>query len=394
MLTFPAGRRAKFLVLLAALLVAGGVGGAFASKFEKAQKNETSSFLPGDTESVQALDAVKRFPGGETAAAVTVVSQAEGRLDLARVKALVDDLNRRRPRDTLESQGPIPSKDGRAALVITPVQATADSGDSQRFLDTVDDIRNRAHALRGDGREVEVTGAAGFGADAVKVFSNINGTLLFAAGGLVLVLLILIYRSPIFWTIPFFTVLFAETSARGLGYLLAEAGVTINGQSGGILPVLVFGAGTDYALLLVARYREELRRHDSAHEAMQLALRTAGPAIFFSGLTVMAALLVLTLAEVNSTAGLGPIGAMGIAMAMLFMLTMLPAALVVCGRRAFWPFVPDGPGGPVVPHSLVWRRVVFSLLVGGVGAAIGSTAGGPGAAIGFLAGALLNFFVL
>ena len=98
-----------------------------------------------------------------------------------------------------------------------------------------------------------------------------------------LILLILIYRSPIFWTIPFFTVLFAEPTARGLGYLLSEAGVVINGQSGGILPVLVFGAGTDYALLLVARYREELRRHDSRHEAMQLALRTAGPAIVFSG---------------------------------------------------------------------------------------------------------------
>src|SRR3954468_6375438 len=148
--TFPAGRKAKFFVLLAALLVAGGIGGTFAGKFEKAQKNETSSFLPGDTESVKALEAVKRFPGGETAAAVTVVSKAAGKLspqELARVKALVDDLNANRPRDTLESQGPIPAKNGRAALVITPVQATADSGDSQRFLDTVDDIRNRAHAL-------------------------------------------------------------------------------------------------------------------------------------------------------------------------------------------------------------------------------------------------------
>src|SRR4051812_41081736 len=386
MLTFPAGRRAKFLVLLAALLVAGGVGGAFASKFEKAQKNETSSFLPGDTESVQALDAVKRFPGGETAAAVTVVSQAEGRLDLARVKALVDDLNRRRPRDTLESQGPIPSKDGRAALVITPVQATADSGDSQRFLDTVDDIRNRAHALRGDGREVEVTGAAGFGADAVKVFSNINGTLLFAAGGLVLVLLILIYRSPIFWTIPFFTVLFAKTTARGMGYLLAKAGVTINGQSGGILPVLVFGAGTDYALLLVSRYREELRRHDSKHEAIRVALGAAGPAIIASGGTVVLALLVLMLAEVNSTAGLGPVGAMGILVAMVFMLTMLPAALVVFGRRAFWPFVPDGPGGPLAPHSTRARRVVWSVVVA---ALLRAATRSPVVA---LAAGLLNFF--
>src|SRR3954464_13006809 len=363
MLTFPAGRRAKFFVLLAALLVAGGIGGTFASKFEKAQKNETSSFLPGDTESVQALDAVKRFPGGETAAAVTVVSK-DSRLtpgELARVKAVVADLNQNRPRDTLESQGPIPSANGRAALIITPVQATADSGDSQRFLDTVDDIRTRAHALRGDGREVEVTGAAGFGADAVKVFSNSNGQWLFAAGGLVLILLILIYRSPIFWTIPFFTVLFAETTARGFGYLLAKAGVTINGQSGGILPVLVFGAGTDYALLLVSRYREELRRHDSKHEAMRVALRNAGPAILASGLTVIVALLTLTLAEVNATAGLGPVGAMGVFLAMVSMLTMLPALLVVCGRRAFWsPFLDTIPhvGDPGTDETHgAWRRI-------------------------------------
>jgi RND superfamily putative drug exporter len=241
-----------------------------------------------------------------------------------------------------------------------------------------------------------VTGAAGFGADAIEVFGDINGQLLLAAGGLVLLLLILIYRSPIFWIVPFFTVLFAESSARGVGYLLSEAGVTINGQSGGILPVLVFGAGTDYALLLVARYREELRRHDSRHEAMELALRTAGPAIVYSGLTVIAALLVLSLAEVNGTAGLGPIGAMGIFMAMTFMLTMLPSALLVVGRRIFWPFVPDGPGGPLPPHSNRWRRAVFSVLAGVFVMAFASAGGGSGVAllIAFVAGGLVNFFVL
>jgi RND superfamily putative drug exporter len=385
-------------VLLAALLVAGGIGGTFASKFEGAQRNETSSFLPGDTESVRALEAVKRFPSGETAAAVTVIARPGGRLsagDLGRVSALVADLNGDRPRDTLESQGPIPSDDGRAALVITPVRNTADSGDSQRFLDTVDDIRDRAHALRGDGREVEVTGAAGFGADAIKVFETLNGTLLAAAGGLVLILLVLIYRSPIFWTIPFFTVLFAEFSSRGFGYLLAKAGVTINGQSGGILPVLVFGAGTDYALLLVSRYREELRRNDSKHEAMRVALRAAGPAIVASGGTVVLTLLVLMLAEVNSTAGLGPVGAMGILVAMLFMLTMLPAALVVFGRRAFWPFVPDGPGGPLEPHTGVARRIAWSIVVAAIAGAAASSAGPVALAVAVaVAAALATYFGL
>jgi RND superfamily putative drug exporter len=152
-------------------------------------------------------------------------------------------------------------------------------------------------------------------------------------------------------------VLLAEAAARGLGYLLAEAGVTINGQSGGILPVLVFGAGTDYALLLVSRYREELRRHEDKHDAMRVALRTAGPAILASGLTVIAALLTLSFAELNSTAGLGPIGAMGVAVAMIAMLTMLPALLTICGRGWFWPRVPHvGETGVDETHGF-WRRV-------------------------------------
>jgi RND superfamily putative drug exporter len=212
-----------------------------------------------------------------------------------------------------------------------------------------------------DGLTVKVTGAGGFSADAIKVFDSINGTLLYAAAGIVLILLILIYRSPIFWTIPFFTVLLAEGASRGFGYLIAEAGVTINGQSGGILPVLVFGAGTDYALLLVSRYREELRRHEDKHEAMRIALRSAGPAILASGLTVIVALLTLTLAEVNGTAGLGPVGAMGVAIAMISMLTMLPALLTIAGRRAFWsPFfntIPHvGDSGADETHGM-WRGV-------------------------------------
>ena len=393
LLTLPAQRIPKFFVLALALVLVAAIG-PFSGKFEDAQENESTSFLPGDAESVKALEAIERFPDGQVAAAVTIIERDGGLRpeDRQAAEGLVRDLSDDPPIITAGTEGPIPSEDGEALLVITQVRDTGGTGED--FLDSVTDIRERAHALRGDGREVEVTGAAGFGADAIEVFGDINGQLLLAAGGLVLILLILIYRSPIFWTIPFFTVLFAETCARGFGYLLAEAGVTINGQSGGILPVLVFGAGTDYALLLVSRYREELRRHDSKHEAMQLALSTAGPAILFSGLTVMAALLVLVLAEVNGTAGLGPIGAMGIFLAMTFMLTMLPAALVVVGRRAFWPFVPDGPGGPLPPHTNRWRRAIFSVLVGGIVAAMASAGGGAAAGIGFVAGALLNFFVL
>ncbi len=162
----------------------------------------------------------------------------------------------------------------------------------------------------------------------------------------------LIYRSPIFWIIPLLSVLFAEVTVRAIGYGLAEAGVIINGQTAGILLVLVFGVGTDYALLLVSRYREELRRHEDRHEAMGLALRRAGPAILASGATNICALLVLTIAEVNGTAGLGPVAAIGVAVALVAMLTILPALLVIFGRRAFWPFVPRyEPGGARVPEE-------------------------------------------
>ena len=206
-------------------------------------------------------------------------------------------------------------------------------------------VKDRA-GTSADGLEVKLTGAAGYSLDAIDVFSGVNGPLLYAAAGIVLVLLIAIYRSPVFWMIPFFAVLLAEAASRGAGYLAAEAGLTINGQTGGILPVLVFGAGTDYALLLVSRYREELRRHEDKHEAVAIALRTAGPAILASGFTVIAALLTLSLADVNSTAGLGPVGAIGIALAMISMLTVLPALLAIFGRRAFW-----SPGLDTIPHT-------------------------------------------
>jgi putative drug exporter of the RND superfamily len=351
----PAGRTAKWVVFLVTLLVFGG----FASqggKFEQAQKNETSSFLPGSAESVKALKQIERFPGGEQAPAVIVYERRSGltRADKQRIQDTVSKLNADRKPLVGEAQAPVFSPNGKAAIVVQPVEPG--DGQSDLFQEAVQSVRDRA-GESGAGLQVKVTGAAGYSLDAIKVFGNINGSLLLVAALIVLVLLIAIYRSPIFWIIPFFTVLLAEAAARGLGYLLAEAGVTINGQSGGILPVLVFGAGTDYALLLVSRYREELRRHEDKHEAMAIALRSAGPAILASGLTVIAALLTLSIAEVNGTAGLGPIGAMGVALAMTSMLTMLPAALTIAGRGWFWPRIPHlGEAGVDATHG-VWRRI-------------------------------------
>ena len=334
-----AGRRAKWVVALVWLLA---IFASFAAnlpgKFTDAEENESTSFLPGDAESTKALQITEALQGGEQAAIVIVYRRENGltAADRRRIAGDVRELNALHLRATSPFGRPIPSRDGKAAIV----QATITSdGQAGTILDPVDAVRERV-SDPGGGLEAKVTGPAGFSADAIKVFEGINGTLVASAFLLVLVLLILIYRSPIFFLIPLLAVGFAEIATRSIGYGLTELGVTVNGQSSSILSILVLGAGTDYALLLVARYREELRRSMDRHAAMALALRTAGPAIFASGLTVIAALLCLVLAEVNGTSGLGPIGALGIAVAMLSMLTLLPAMLLIFGRRAFWPFIP------------------------------------------------------
>ncbi|HEX2070892.1 MAG TPA: MMPL family transporter, partial [Thermoleophilaceae bacterium] len=233
--------------------------------------------------------------------------------------------------------GPICSRDGKAAIVTAYLKG---DGEADTILDPIQDWRDQV-SDPGGGLEVKITGGAGYAADAIEVFESIDGTLLMAALSLVIFLLIAIYRSPIFFLIPLLAVVFAEMLSRSVGYGLSELGVTINGQSSSIMSILVLGAGTDYALLIVARYREELHHTADKHQAMQTALASAGPAIFASAATVIAALFCLTIAKVNGTSGLGPIGAMGVACAALSMLTLLPALLTIFGRRAFWPFVPN-----------------------------------------------------
>ena len=335
LLTFASGRRVKWLVAAFWLVVFMGVNAAgLPAKYTDAQENESTSFLPGDAESTKALQAVEELQGGENAAAVVVYRRDGGLTDADR-QVIEEDrrtFNANLPRATQPLSEPVPSRDGTTALMSAVI--TGD-GESATILDPVDQLREEV-SDPGGGLQAKVTGPAGYAADAIKVFESISGTLLLAVVSLVIVLLILIYRSPIFWLIPLFAVIFAEITVQGLGYGLTTLGVTVNGQSSSILSVLVLGAGTDYALLLVSRYREELRKHEDKHDALAAAMRTAGPAIVASGTTVIAALLALSLAEVNATSGMGPIGAMGIAVAMLSMLTFLPALLAIFGRRAFW----------------------------------------------------------
>ncbi len=349
-------RRGVLLALSLWLLAfLGGI--PLGSRFEKDQKNDPASFLPAGAESSKVLALGKEFPGGTVTPAVIIIRRGQGLTvaDRAAVGRIEAGINAAKIDGLVAPVRPgFLSKRGDGVLLIAPIAAR---GENDVLSGAVDKIRAIAGRENRTGLEVAVSGPAGFSADANKVFDGINGKLLLSAGVLVFVLLILIYRSPIFWFLPLLSVVVAESSTRAVGDLIARSGITVNGQAGGILSVLVFGAGTDYALLLVARYREELRAHEMPRDAMRVALTRAGPTILASAGTVIAGLLCLVLADVNGTAGLGPIGAMGVAVAMIAMLTFLPALLIIGGRKVFWPFVPAfGSSASDATHGS-WRRL-------------------------------------
>lgn len=346
MLRLVTGRRTKFLVALLAVLLAGGLASQ-AGKLSEVQESDTVKFLPGGAESVAALEAAQRFPSGEITPAVVVVRRDGGLTGADR--ALLRELRSDWPGAQVRASG-----DGRAASVFVPIRA---AGGSDAVDEAVGDLRAALEPARGDGLQTAVTGAAGFSTDFGAAFEGLDTRLLAITGGLVLFLLVLIYRSPIFWVVPFFTVLIAEGASRGAGALLGQAGLTIDGQSSGILSVLVFGAATDYALLLVARYREELGRERDRHVAMAQALRGAAPAIIASGGTVVLGLLTLLAASVSSTRAIGPLGAAGVAIALVLSVTLLPATLLIAGRRAFWPFVPRVSEEPADHRRGWWARL-------------------------------------
>ncbi|MBK5115831.1 MAG: MMPL family transporter, partial [Thermoleophilia bacterium] len=355
LITLPAGRKARFAIVAAWLIAIFAILGAnLPGKFADAENNESSSYLPGDAESTLALEQTEKLTDGEQAG-IVIVYRWEGGLtadDKAQIKADVATLNEEISGVSEPFRLGQRSQDGSAVLVFSSIEATGEADDLLDPVSAVRDVVSTDNYDEQGALQVAVTGPAGYSADAVEVFESINGTLFAAAFGLVFILLILIYRSPILLWFPLIAVGFAEIGTRAIGFGLTEAGVTINGQSSSILSVLVLGAGTDYALLLIARYREELRRQENREASMRVALRTAGPAILASGGTVIAALLCLSLADLNSTASLGPIGAIGIATAMLAMLTFLPALLVIAPRFVFWPRVPHvGDEGTDATHG-------------------------------------------
>ncbi len=360
------GRRSKWVVLVAwiVLLIAFV---PLASKLSKVTDDRTQSSLPKNAESTKVLDIEStEFRGGQTSSGLIVYRRAgglnaqdrariaadarkvaaDGRVKLVRPPVL--PFGRAAPRALLSPDGSV------AYTVITLPQDNkklADWGKAVR-----EDVGSGAHT---GALSVYVTGDLGFNSDFQEVFGGLDKKLLIATVILVLALLGIIYRAPLIAISPLIVVFFAFQVAYGLIYLYAKAGNTVNQQSTSILIVLMFGVGTDYCLLLVSRYREELRRFEDKHDAMRSALSRVGPAIVASGLTVAISMLCLLVAHSRSTQSLGPVAAIGITAAFVAGVTLLPALLTIFGRRGFWPragTIQYDPEHRFVEHRSVWRR--------------------------------------
>jgi len=362
------GRVTKWLVLVAWLVVIAGAA-PVAQKLADVQNNEASSWLPASAESTKALDKLAPFTdpndiptvilyhrdGGLTAADFQAIAAQAPRIGA--LDGVVTPTDGRPPvsypkdADTGAKLGLV-SADG--AVATTVVTFNLGSGGWDKMPPIAEHLRSIATI---SGVDVHLAGPGGQVADAADAFAGIDGTLLFAALGVVIVILLFTYRSPILWLLPIVSAVFALFTAEAVIYFLAKyADLTVNGQSQAILSVLVIGAGTDYALLLVARYREELRRHEDRHEAMAVALHRASPAIIASASTVAIGMLCLLLAQLNSTKGLGPVMAVGVIVTLVVMLTLLPALLVITGRWVFWPRRPSYGSDEPTTHGL-WAKV-------------------------------------
>ena len=351
-ISFICGRRSKWVIVVFWLLIVAVLGG-MAGKLQGAEKNDASSYLPGSSESTQELNEQAVFQSKDYNPALIVYVRDSGITAADLAKAQTD----------ARSFATLPVVDGRVAPPVVSqdhkaIQTVVGSNlgynaDISGFINSVQATAEK----NADGLSIYVGGPAASANDELKIFKGIDSTLLYSALGVVIVLLLLTYRSPVLWLLPIISAGVALASSEAIIYLLTQhANLTVNGQSGGILVVLVIGASTDYALLLVARYREELRRHEDRHQAMAVALHRAGPAIIASGLTVITGMLCLLAAESNDISGLGPVAAVGVAVGLIAMITLLPALLVIFGRWMFWPVRPRY--GSAEPTSRgVWARV-------------------------------------
>ena len=352
-LKWPGRRRSAWAMVLLWVVVM-AASGSLSGKLGSVQKNDAFQWLPNNAESTRVAAVAGRFTPDDIFPAVVVYDHGGAAMtDADHDRAAADATAFAGIAKVVKPiTGPTRSQDGKALETIVPIQVgTAGIAD---VLPAVKAIRAQ---VRGEAAGVHVTGPAGYGADSSNAFSGLSSTLLYVTLAIVAVILLVTYRSPFLWILPLVCVGVALMVAQAVIYVLAaHAGVTVNSDSEFLLTVLVFGAGTDYALLLVARYREELRRHQDRFAAMRTALRRSGPAIVASGVTVVLSLLCLTAADLNSTKGLGPVMAAGVAVGLAVMLTLFPAVLVLCGYWVFWPRRPRF-GDPDPREGRLWERL-------------------------------------
>jgi RND superfamily putative drug exporter len=318
---------------------------------------------PSGSDSARVDTLVRQFPGGDQAPVLLVVSRTDGAAlspaDIAATRAARDRMQALVRPFRAPSQAPVAvSADGKAAIGVVQVRADL-SG--LVLSDAVTGLRKAADTGLPEGLQTHVTGGVAFGADIAGAFTDANITLLAVTASVVALLLIATYRSPVLWLVPLLVIGFADRLAAAVGTAVASlTGLSFDGATSGITSVLVFGAGTNYALLLISRYRQELR-HDSDHrEALRRAVRRAGPAIVASNATVVLALLTLLFASTPSTRSLGALAACGLVVAAVSVLVVLPPLLGLCGRRLFWPFIPQADDDDSV-DSGPWHRIAESV---------------------------------
>jgi len=337
---------------------ASGVFGPLFGKLSTVQENDNSAFLPDSAESTQAAKIIEKFNADQSQNLPTLVLYL-GEVDESKIAALNAHLAQLGSEKIIGTDVPIskyltegeqifafPSEDGKALLVNLPFKSEIATdllpNNKPALPEVIETLReDSAEFAKSVGLTSNVTGIGALLGDLFGAFEGIDSSLLITTLGVVALILIVVYRSPILWILPLFSAVIALSTAGGLVYLLTKNNIIdLNGQSQGILSVLVLGAATDYALLLISRYREELHHHDHPAQAMKAALKGVFEPIVASGATVISALLVLLLSDLSGNRGLGPVGAIGIAAAVIVILTLLPALLIAFGRWVFWPRIP------------------------------------------------------
>src|SRR6478735_8071860 len=322
-------------VLVVAWLAIAGIGGPTFGRLSEVSSNDQASFLPAGAEATAAQEWQAKFRDSKEIPSVIVIESdsAFTPAQLGETAALKGKLAALQAGSTVI--GPIPSKDAKAVQFVVPI---ASAGEVKTVIK---ELRDEVRASAPEGMQTFVTGPAGLTADLVSAFGGIDGILLLVALGAVFVILLVVYRSLLLPIAVLFTSVFALCAAILLVFGMAKLGwIQLNGQSQGILSILVIGAATDYALLYVARFREALTHTTNRTAAALTAWKAAWEPILASGATVIIALLCLLFSDLNSNKALGPVAAAGILCSLFAALTLLPAMMALLGRAAFWPFRP------------------------------------------------------